>query len=119
MLPRPLRNWAATRFASAAFFANIALLLQSGYFDVESRQEAAAASVVARHRGAVLPVLAAAADARSPLANEHHGNGCDARIASFLLNVALIGSDPVATFYLPFTRAFELLAGAVLACGWI
>ena len=35
-----------------------------------------------------------------------------------MLNVALIGSDPVATFYLPFTRAFELLAGAVLACGW-
>ena len=40
-------------------------------------------------------------------------------IASFLLNVALIGSNPIATFYLPFTRAFELLAGAVLACGWI
>src|SRR6185436_12912288 len=40
-------------------------------------------------------------------------------IGSFLLNVALIGSDPVATFYLPFTRAFELLAGAVLACGWL
>ena len=39
-------------------------------------------------------------------------------IASFVLNVALIGSDPVATFYLPFTRALELLAGAVLACGW-
>ncbi len=38
-------------------------------------------------------------------------------IASFLLNVALIGSNPVATFYLPCTRAFELLAGAVLACG--
>ena len=26
----------------------------------------------------------------------------------------MIGPDPVATFYLPFTRAFELLAGAVL-----
>jgi len=39
-------------------------------------------------------------------------------IGSFLLNLALIGSDPIATFYLPFTRAFELLAGAVLARGW-
>jgi peptidoglycan/LPS O-acetylase OafA/YrhL len=39
-------------------------------------------------------------------------------IASFVLNVALIGSNPVATFYLPFTRAFELLLGAVLACRW-
>ena len=37
---------------------------------------------------------------------------------SFVLNVALIGPDPVATFYLPFTRAFELLAGAALARGW-
>src|SRR5258708_9778139 len=39
-------------------------------------------------------------------------------VASFVLNVALIGSNPVATFYLPFHRAWELLAGAALACGW-
>jgi len=39
-------------------------------------------------------------------------------IASFVLNVALIRTNPVATFYLPFTRAFELLAGAALACAW-
>jgi peptidoglycan/LPS O-acetylase OafA/YrhL len=39
-------------------------------------------------------------------------------IASFLLNVAWIGANPVATFYLPFTRAFELLTGAVLARSW-
>src|SRR5439155_749363 len=41
-----------------------------------------------------------------------------AGLASFVLNVALIGSNPVATFYLPFTRAWELLAGAALACSW-
>jgi len=39
-------------------------------------------------------------------------------LASFGLNIALIRSHPVATFYLPFTRAFELLAGAVLAGCW-
>ena len=39
-------------------------------------------------------------------------------MGSFLLNVVLIGADPVATFYLPFTRAVELFTGAVLACGW-
>ena len=44
---------------------------------------------------------------------------CGARHRIFLLNVALIGSNPVATFYLPFTRAFELLTGAVHARGWI
>ena len=35
-----------------------------------------------------------------------------------MLNVALIGLNPIAAFYLPFTRAFELLAGAALARGW-
>src|ERR1700688_3096922 len=43
---------------------------------------------------------------------------CGIGLASFVLNVAMIGSDPVATFYLPFTRAWELLAGAALACSW-
>jgi hypothetical protein len=35
-----------------------------------------------------------------------------------VLNVALIDGNPVATFYLPFTRAWELLAGGMLACAW-
>ena len=34
---------------------------------------------------------------------------------SFALNVMQIGSDPVAAFYLPFTRFWELLTGAALA----
>jgi peptidoglycan/LPS O-acetylase OafA/YrhL len=38
--------------------------------------------------------------------------------AFFVLNVALIGSNPVATFYLPFTRSWELLAGAAVASSW-
>ena len=36
-------------------------------------------------------------------------------LCSFLLNVALIYSYPSATFYLPFTRFWELLIGAALA----
>ena len=114
-----MRSSAATAFASAAFLANIALLLQSGYFDVESAKKPLLhlwslgieeqfylfwpllLMLAARLRLSILAVAAMLG------------------IASFLLNVALIGSNPVATFYLPFTRAFELLAGAVLACGWI
>jgi len=38
-------------------------------------------------------------------------------IASFILNVVWIATDPVADFYSPFTRFWELLAGGVLA--WI
>src|SRR6202790_2286376 len=118
MLPAAYAQLSADVFASAAFFSNIALLLQSGYFDIESARKPLLhlwslgieeqfylfwpliLMLVARLR---LSILAAAAVIG---------------LASFVLNVALIGSDPVATFYLPFTRAWELLAGAALACSW-
>jgi peptidoglycan/LPS O-acetylase OafA/YrhL len=118
MLPAAYAQLSADVFASAAFFSNIALLLQSGYFDIESGKKPLLhlwslgieeqfylfwpliLMLVARLR---LSILAAA----SVIA-----------VASFVLNAALIDSNPVATFYLPFTRAWELLTGAVLACSW-
>ena len=36
--------------------------------------------------------------------------------ASFVFNVVLVGSDAVATFYMPLTRAWELMLGSLLAC---
>src|SRR4030081_3288146 len=39
MLPAPYAQLSSDVFASAAFFANIALLLQSGYFDIESAKK--------------------------------------------------------------------------------
>ena len=118
MLPAAYAQLSSDVFASAAFFANIALLLQSGYFDIESAKKPLLhlwslgieeqfyliwpllLMLVARLRLGMLTAVSAVG------------------IASFVLNVALIGSNPVATFYLPFTRAWELLAGAALACGW-
>ena len=118
MLPQAFAQLGSDSFASAAFLANIALLLQSGYFDVESARKPLLhlwslgieeqfylfwpllLMVAARLRMSILALAAVLG------------------IASFLFNVAWIGANPVATFYLPFTRAFELLAGAVLACGW-
>ncbi|HEX9470732.1 MAG TPA: acyltransferase family protein, partial [Bradyrhizobium sp.] len=118
MLPAAYAQLSADVVASAAFFSNIALLLQSGYFDIESARKPLLhiwslgieeqfylfwpliLMLVARLR---LNILAAASVIG---------------VASFVLNVALITSNPVATFYLPFTRAWELLAGAVLACSW-
>ena len=118
MLPAPYAALSRDVAASAAFSADIALLLQSGYFDIESARKPLLhlwslgieeqfylfwpliLMLAARLRWSLLAVAAAIA------------------LASFVLNVALIGSDPVATFYLPFTRAWELLAGAVLACAW-
>jgi len=118
MLPAAYAQLSSDVFASAAFLANIALLLQSGYFDIESAKKPLLhlwslgieeqfylfwplmLMLVARLRLSMLAAVAVVG------------------IASFVLNVALIGSNPVATFYLPFTRAWELLAGAALACGW-
>jgi peptidoglycan/LPS O-acetylase OafA/YrhL len=118
MLPSAYAQLSSDVFASAAFFSNIALMLQSGYFDIESDKKPLLhlwslgieeqfylfwpliLMLVARMR---LGFLAAASVIG---------------VASFALNVALIGSDPVATFYLPFTRVWELAAGAALACGW-
>src|SRR5882757_11152636 len=118
MLPAPFARLGSDTFASSAFFANIALLLQSGYFDAESAKKPLLhlwslgieeqfylfwpllLVLAARFRMSIMAMAAILG------------------IASFLLNVALIGSDPVATFYLPFTRAWELLAGAVLAFAW-
>src|ERR1700681_1394126 len=118
MLPAAYAQLSIDVFASAAFFSNIALLLQSGYFDVESAKKPLLhlwslgieeqfylfwpliLMLAGRLRLSILTVAAVIG------------------VASFVLNLALIGSNPVATFYLPFTRVWELLAGAVLASGW-
>ena len=115
MLPHAYAQLSSDVFASAAFAANIALMLQSGYFDIELAKKPLLhlwslgieeqfylawpliLMLAARWRIGLLAVAGVIA------------------VASFIFNVVLIGHDPVATFYLPFTRAWELLAGAVLA----
>ena len=118
MLPAAFAQLGSDTFASAAFFANIALLLQSGYFDVESAKKPLlhlwSLGIEEQFYLAWPLLLMLAARLRLSLLAVAFVLG----IGSFLFNVALIGADPVATFYLPFTRAFELLTGAVLACGW-
>jgi peptidoglycan/LPS O-acetylase OafA/YrhL len=118
MLPAAFGQLGSDVFASAVFFANIALLLQSGYFDIESAKKPLLhlwSLGIEEQFYLFWPlILMLAARLRLSILAVAFIIG----IASFVLNVALIGSNPVATFYLPFTRAFELLAGAVLACGW-
>src|SRR5882757_6932812 len=118
MLPAAYAQLGSDVFASAAFFANIALLLQSGYFDVESAKKPLlhlwSLGIEEQFYLCWPLLLMLAARLRQNILAVASVLG----VGSFLLNVALIGSDPVATFYLPFTRAFELLTGAVLARGW-
>jgi peptidoglycan/LPS O-acetylase OafA/YrhL len=118
MLPGPYARLSADVVASAAFAANIPLLLQSGYFDLESARNPLlhlwSLGIEEQFYLVWPPILMLAARFRiGPL-----GVAAAIGLASFVLNVALIDANPVATFYLPFTRAWELLAGAALACAW-
>jgi peptidoglycan/LPS O-acetylase OafA/YrhL len=118
MLPAPYAALSRDVAASAAFAANIALLLQSGYFDIESAKKPLLhlwSLGIEEQFYLFWPlILMLAARLRLSLV----GVAATIGVASFVLNVVLIGSDPVETFYLPFTRAWELLVGAVLACAW-
>jgi peptidoglycan/LPS O-acetylase OafA/YrhL len=118
MLPAAYAQLSADVFASAAFFSNIALLLQSGYFDIESGKKPLlhlwSLGIEEQFYLCWPLILILAARLRLSILAAASGIA----LASFVLNVALIGSNPVATFYLPFTRAWELLAGGALACGW-
>src|SRR6202163_547044 len=118
MLPAAYAQLSTDVFASAAFFSNIALLLQSGYFDIESGKKPLLHlwSLGIEEQFYLIWPLLLMLVARLRLSMLAMASILG--VGSFLLNVALIGSNPVATFYLPFTRAWELLAGAVLACGW-
>ncbi len=116
MLPSAYASLSADVFASAGFASNIALLLQSGYFDVESARKPLlhlwSLGIEEQFYLAWPLLLMLATRARVSLLAVALVIG----IASFALNLALVGPDPVATFYLPFTRAWELLAGGALAC---
>lgn len=119
MLPQAFAQLGSDTFASAAFLANIALLLRSGYFEVESARNPLLhlwSLGIEEQFYLIWPLLLiVAVRLRMRIIVMTVALG----LGSFVLNTALIASDPVAVFYLPFTRAFELLAGAALACGWI
>jgi peptidoglycan/LPS O-acetylase OafA/YrhL len=118
LLPAPYAALSSDVAASAAFAANIALMFQSGYFDVEAAKKPLlhlwSLGIEEQFYLAWPLILLLAARWRLSLLWVALAIG----VASFLANVALIGSDPIATFYLPFTRAWELAVGAVLACVW-
>jgi peptidoglycan/LPS O-acetylase OafA/YrhL len=118
LLPAPYAALSSDVAASAAFAANIALMFQSGYFDVEAAKKPLlhlwSLGIEEQFYLAWPLILMLAARLRLSLLWVAVAIG----VASFVANVALIGSNPIATFYLPFTRAWELAVGAVLACTW-
>lgn len=101
--------------AGAGFVSNIVYRSEAGYFDAnaESKPLLHLWSLAIEEQFYLLWPLAALALARRPrLALPAIGI---ALLASLALNVHLIESKPVATFFLLPTRAWELLAGVALA----
>lgn len=101
--------------AGAAYVSNVILMKEGGYFDVSAQQKPLLhlwSLAIEEQFYMVWPLLLILT----------HRLGAKALITivvgafvSFSLNIYFIGTHPVETFYLPFTRAWELLAGAILA----
>ena len=112
LLPTELSSLVKNTIASAFFSANLMLLSETGYFDLDAKVKPLlhlwslgieeqfylawpfALWLTPRRQRMMLTVCTI--------------------VGSFALNVTLIGAYPEATFYLPFTRIWELLGGALL-----
>jgi peptidoglycan/LPS O-acetylase OafA/YrhL len=111
-LPVELTSLAKNAIASALFSANLMLWSETGYFDIDANLKP------------LLHLWSLGIEEQFYLAwplalwlTPHRWRRAMIAIVltgSFALNVALVKTHPQATFYLPFTRAWELLAGALL-----
>ena len=101
--------------AGLAFVSNLVLLSESGYFDSASTSKILLHlwSLGIEEQFYILwPILILLfAQQKIKLRNWLIA----LLVASFALNIAMIGAYPSAAFYLPFTRFWELLLGAALA----
>lgn len=101
--------------SGAAFVSNFALWGESGYFDTSAQLKPLLhlwSLGIEEQFYIVLPLALY-------LCNRFKFSAAVlmacAAVASFALNVRLIGYDPTATFYSPLTRFWELLCGSLLA----
>jgi peptidoglycan/LPS O-acetylase OafA/YrhL len=111
-LPSELSSLTRNAIASAFSSANLILLSEAGYFDVDA------------HLKPLLHLWSLGIEEQFYLAwplalwlTPRRWRGVLIGIVivgSFALNIILVKTHPQATFYLPFTRAWELIAGAAL-----
>ena len=112
-LPLELTSLGKNILASALFSANLMLLSEVGYFDVAAHLKPLLhlwSLGIEEQFYLVWPLILWALPRKSLLTATVF-----IAAVSFILNVAMIAHFPSETFYLPFTRAWELLAGATLA----
>src|ERR1700722_5102779 len=112
-LPMELASLGKNILASALFSANLMLLSEVGYFDVAAHLKPLLhlwSLGIEEQFYLVWPLLL-----RSLPPNRLLLITGVILAASFVSNIATIAHHPSETFYLPFTRAWELMAGAGLA----
>jgi peptidoglycan/LPS O-acetylase OafA/YrhL len=114
LLPIDYRELGFDTVWSAAFAANIAFYLQTGYFDAAAELQPLLHlwSLGIEEQFYLLWPLLLVAAARYKMMWQA---ALIVLAASFLCNIALVGAAPAAAFYLPFSRAWELAIGALLA----
>lgn len=114
LLPADYRALGADVAWSAAFVANIALFFQAGYFEAASEMKPLLhlwSLGIEEQFYIVWPLLLLLAAPRKWMWQA----ALVVLLASFACNVALSIVDPIAAFYLPVSRVWELAAGALLA----
>lgn len=116
MLPDEYIQLGKHTAAAVGFVLNFVLWKESGYFDTESVFKPLLhlwSLSIEEQYYIVWPALLLIVWKRG-----HHILALTAVIAavSFVVNVVLVRAFPVATFFMPFTRAWELMVGSWLAC---
>jgi peptidoglycan/LPS O-acetylase OafA/YrhL len=112
LLPAEFISLGKNIAASALFSANLMLLSEVGYFDIAAHMKPLLHlwSLGIEEQFYLLWPWMLVLISRRWLA----ATMVLLIVGSFALNVGMIGAHPSEVFYLPFTRAWELLAGAIL-----
>jgi peptidoglycan/LPS O-acetylase OafA/YrhL len=116
LAPLQLRAYGRSLIATQLFSSNVLFFLESGYFDATSLEKPLLHtwSLSVEEQFYIVWPLALAALHRAGHVRTLQVTAATA-IVTFLGSIWLVGLDPAAAFYLPLTRAWELLLGAMLA----
>lgn len=115
LAPHAFRSYASTLIATALFCSNILFWLQSGYFDTSSLDKPLLHtwSLAVEEQFYLIWPLLLSAFFRFRCQRYLLPFLCIGTAASFIL--AALWNHPTAVFFLPFTRAWELGLGAIIA----
>ena len=117
LMPLDFQEFSASAVATALFSSNIFFWLKSGYFDQAAELKPLLHTwslAVEEQYYTVFPMFMALTMNRW-----RHWRWAllGVTLASLAVSVVMVRTDPSATFYLPFSRFWELLVGSLIAVG--